>query len=75
MWQVDFYIAVEQELARQRELERRWALRDAVRPDGRGSSGLGGLRRLPSRLRGIAGGIAAALGSSLDRPAVGPHHL
>lgn len=75
MWQVDFIIAVERERERQRDLEQRRALRDAARLDPPAGPAGSWLRRLSAVGRGLAAAVGSTVGSIVDRPTVGPHHL
>ena len=75
MWQVDFFMAVEREHERRRELERRRALRDAARLDAPAGARTSPLRRILGSGRERVAAIASGIASELDRPAIGPHHL
>lgn len=78
MWQVDFLIAVERERERQRELDRRRALVDAALGSAADVDASGTRARRLVRLAAFMGRLAAAVvavGSALDRPGIGPHHV
>jgi hypothetical protein len=73
-------MAVEREHERQRELDQRRALREAaIGTASDADRTTAGRRGLPLRsaalLRQLAGVVAAAISSALDRPPSGSHHL
>jgi hypothetical protein len=70
MWQVDFYIALEEEHARQLERERRYRLIEPTASPRRGRGG-----RLVDAGAGRARAFVREIGSAFSRPAIGPHHL
>lgn len=80
MWQVDFFMAVEREHERRRELDQHRALREAAIGSASDADRTpAGRRGLPVRsaalMRQVAGVVASAISSALDRPLSGSHHL
>jgi hypothetical protein len=70
MWQVQFYIVLEQEHARQLERERRRRLLEPTASPRRGPGG-----RLADAVVGGARAVVHEVVAAISRPAVGPHHL